>query len=433
LDKKFDKQNLYANTIIDNLKSKYTDSKTHRDDYYKFIENFIETIQTTIGDTIKFGNSIIHLRENYYIINHTHLGHPLEPHLIIPENSKMISFKKDNQFFKTNVISYITSGTTKIEVFYDMYTHILLGYKEFNKDYVKNTKSQHKIIVEESLLNKIKYLGNSNTNVKIGENDINDLVENICRERIENVRNIIYKFIVYINTIKNILPKHSNQMEDSNINLIDIDNYHKKLSGLITKTPEHKVFKQWNLIIQNIHYKRVSTKKVNLYNKSNYINLDDVYEFDYSGNLLLFYFINEMSKLIDINKNKFVRQNLIQFITEFIDMSYNYYSNSRYEYNNELQRFECMLNSSDYYRELEEKGFGMDEFTTGIYGEYTDPDTVKSKEELKEEEELKAELDSIDIDNDIDAEDNYDNAYTDRMIMRNPPLKWDWNSRNKSI
>jgi hypothetical protein len=306
-----------------------------------------------------------------------------------------------------------------------MYTRIYLGYKEFNKDYVKNTKSQHKIIVEESLLNKIKYLGNSNTNVKIGENDINDLVENICRERIENVRNIIYKFIVYINTIKNILPKHSNQMEDSNINLIDIDNYHKKLSGLINKTPEHKVFKQWNLIIQNIHYKRVSTKKVNLYNKSNYINLDDVYEFDYSGNLLLFYFINEMSKLIDINKNKFVRQNLIQFITEFIDMSYNYYSNSRYEYNNELQRFECMLNSSDYYRELEEKGFGMDEFTTGIYGEYTDPDTVKSKEELKEEEELKAELDSIDIDNDIDAEDNYDNAYTDRMIMRNPPLKWD--------
>ena len=146
--------------------------------------------------------------------------------------------------------------------------------------------------------------------------------------------------------------------------------------------------------------------------------------------LLLFYFVSELNKLIDINKNKFIRQNLIQFIVEFIDTSYNYYSNERYENSNELQRFKCMLNSTDYYRELEMKGFGMDEFTTGIYSEYKDPDEVKTKEERDEEEDLKAELDSIDVDNDIDDEDNYDNAYTDRMVMRNPPLRWQFKIKN---
>jgi len=48
-----------------------------------------------------------------------------------------------------------------------MHTHILIGYKEFNKDYVSNIKTENRIKIEHSLINKIKYLGNSNEYIDI--------------------------------------------------------------------------------------------------------------------------------------------------------------------------------------------------------------------------------------------------------------------------
>lgn len=42
------------------------------------------------------------------------------------------------------------------------------------------------------------------------------------------------------------------------------------------------------------------------------------HNYDYSGNLLLYYFISEITKLLNINKNKIVKQNLLQFIVRYI-------------------------------------------------------------------------------------------------------------------
>lgn len=69
-----------------------------------------------------------------------------------------------------------------------MYTHILLGYKEFNKDYVSHIKTENKIKIKYSLANKIKYLGNSNLFVPIDNKEkLNDVIKNISRERINNI------------------------------------------------------------------------------------------------------------------------------------------------------------------------------------------------------------------------------------------------------
>jgi len=206
--------------------------------------------------------------------------------------------------------------------------------------------------------------------------------------------------------------------------VFDVGKYYRKLIGLTTKSEDIKLFKLWNLIVQNIHYHGNSGKKIVSEINKNMITLDDVYNHDYSGNLILYYFISELSKLLEMNKNKYVKQNLTQFIIEFINVMFTEYNKDHLEYINEIQRFVCMINSSDYFRELEEKGFGMDEFTTGIYGEYKDPDEVKSKEDIEAEEDAKEEAEAMDVDGDIDAEDAYDNAYSYKEISHYTMSKW---------
>lgn len=442
MDAKREKYEFFVGKVISSIKGQYVESKTHRDDYYKFIERFVDSLQGIIGDTIKIDDKTVHLKEDTYIIDHNHLGYPIEPQIVITEHSDSISFKKNNTFFKKDVIIYSTKGVAKIEVFYDMHTHILIGYKEFNKDYVSNIKTENRIKIEHSLVNKIKYLGNSNEYIDITKfgnaNDpeiINKVISTISRERIGNIGNIIYKFLVYVNMIKNKLKTNiskdarsaaqtSESSDEEDFIVFDVEKYYRKLIGLTTKTEDIKLFKLWNLIVQNIHYHGNTSKKMVSEINKNMITLDDVYNHDYSGNLILYYFISELSKLLEMNKNKYVRQNLTQFIIEFIDVMFTEYNKDHLEYINEIQRFICMINSSDYFRELEEKGFGMDEFTSGIYGEYKDPDEVKSKEDIEAEEEAKEEAESIDVDGDIDAEDAYDASYSYRETSHYTMSKW---------
>jgi len=419
--KKYDE---FIKNIIGKLKEKYVESKTHRDDYYKFIENFISLLQNIVGDSIKIDDKTIKLKEDTYIIDHNHLGYPVEPPMTVNEHSKNISFKKNHSFFKKDVISYYAGSTAKIEVFYDMYSHILLGYKEFNKDFIVSKKTENQIRIEYSLENQIKYLGNSNIFIDVSTNkNILEVIGNSSRERIENIGNIIYKFLVYLNMIKNNKKQEkSTEPEEENNYLFEVEKYNRKLMGVITKLEDFKIFKRWQLIIKHIHYQE-KIKQINIDTKNNLLSLDDVHDSDYSGNLILYYFISNLTKLIEMNKNKFIKENLTLFIIEFINIMFKTYNDDYYKSNKEIQRFKSILESSEYFREIE--GFGMDEYTVGLYGEYQDPDDVKSKEEQEADEEAKAENEGYDMDGHVDMEDYYDETHVDRDLSRIQPSKWE--------
>jgi hypothetical protein len=444
-DEQRDKYETFVNKILTNIKSKYTDSKSHRDDYYKFIETFVNLLQSIVGDTIRLNDKTIYLKENTYIIDHNHLGYPIEPPIIISEHDNNISFKKNNLFFKTDVIVYNTRGNAKIEIYYDMNKYTLLGYKEFNKDYVVNAKTENKIKLEYSIMNKLKYLGSLyvhipidkylsdniyNDTVKpmsnIHEDQMQNIVGNIIRERIVNLGNIIYKFLVYINLI---ITRYNQRVKDTHTPkpfqnkdvteephiLLDISKYYNKLSGMVTSLDDTKMFKLWYMVVQNIHYKDWKLKRQQPNITNNIMLLDDVHNVDYSGNLLLYYFVSEMTNLCEINKNKYVKQNLAQFITEYINVMFNEYNMEYIETENEVRRFISIINSSEYYNELENMRLNSNEYTTGIYGEYRDPDDVKTKEEIAEDEDDKEAAESVDVDpEDIDDEDDYDRTYSDR-------------------
>lgn len=415
----------YVQSIINILKSEYANSKESRSDYYKFISNFVSFIQSNIGDIIRIDNNTYYLKENVYIINHNHLGFPIEPPLTVKESEKIISFKGNHNFFKCDVLIYAADKSPKVEIFYDAHTYILLGYKEYNKEFVKIDNSRNRLKIEYSIENKIKYFGSKLVNIPIDNKNIVDLISEISRDRIENISTAIYKLIVYVNVIKNKLKPVISTEDEERTTLFDLDKYFKKLSGLITneQSSKTKFYKRWDLIVKNIHYNEPN--KINekvLSQKSGYISLDEIYDYDYSGNLILYYFISEITKLINWNKNKYVRQNLIQFIVEFINGMFKEFNVESWAYNSEIQIFKHVLSSSEYFKEIENI---VDEYTSGIYGEYKDPDEEKPKEQLEEEEDAREEAESIDVDGDIDAEDEYDNAYNEREIGRVLPLKWE--------
>lgn len=433
---KQEKHDKFVSSIINSIKSNYSESKTHRDDYYKFIDKFVDKLQNLVGDTIKIDNNTIHLRNNMYIINHNHLGYPIEPPIYVDEHDNSLAFKKSHPFFKVDTISYTFGGASKIEVFYNAVTRVLLGYKEYNKDIIANKKISNKIMIEKSISDKIKHIGNKSEYIDVSligdikdKNILLDVVASTSRDRIDNVKTIIYKLLVIINMIKYKKQlKHDEVKMDDNDTpepLVNIEKYYRKLMGLITQNGDTKIFELWDLIIQNIHYQKVPIKKVDININDNNVHIDDIYNYDYSGNLILYYFIGELSKLLDINTNKIIKQTLVQFILEFIDASFNEFDVDHLINDNEIQRFICIIHSSEYFRELEGTNIGVNEYVKEILGDYTDPDHIKTKEEIEADADAKEESESMDVDGDIDAEDAYDSTFTDRLTASYIPIKWE--------
>lgn len=421
------KHSAIASIISQKIHSGYT-----KDICEKSITQLVNLIQTTIGDIINIDGVSYQLSKDTFSLDHNHLGYPIEPPISFTDSDELIELKKNNPFFKRDVFVYSTKSPQKMKIIYDAMTHILLGYREHNKDYVKNTKTDNRLMMTKSIKNKLMRFGYV-SDIPQQTNNTSTLVTNVM-EHIKNIKNAIYKFSVYINAIKNNFTyKHAiddtqnEQLEqmapqkkysssysdmeylDTVQPIIDLKKYYSKLRGVLTRSDTFKLFEEYETVIDELF---------DLSNDNTQQNMED------SENKVMYYFIDQLVKFLEINKNKYVKQNLCQFIVEFVDKLYDNYNRDQLLFNNALQRFQCMLDSSEYFRELEGKGLGMDEYTTGIYGEYKDPNDVKTKEEIEEEEDAIEAEESMDIDNDVDAEDNYDNSSGELDIMRDPALKW---------
>lgn len=137
----------------------------------------------------------------------------------------------------------------------------------------------------------------------------------------------------------------------------------------------------------------------------------------YNKNHFVF-LISELVKLINDNPN--IKTNIIFFIIESINYIFNVLSNTAINTNLELKRFEYILNASP---NVTESGYHpQEEQTTGIYGEYVDPDDTISPEEeekiIDETEEQDALGISLTVDSDlIDAES--ENDMTEKIEFEN--------------
>ena len=103
------------------------------------------------------------LYDDIYIIDHDYLGASLEKPITLTSKDNKVNYKDNHPTFKCNVIYYTTTKTSKIEVYYDAQTHVLLGYKEENKQVVENKINKRKIKIQYSVFNKLKLMGMRNT------------------------------------------------------------------------------------------------------------------------------------------------------------------------------------------------------------------------------------------------------------------------------
>lgn len=393
---------------------------------YEYIETFVKDIKNTIGSP---GDNIS-LIDNVYIIDHDYDGSRLKKNIVISEKDNKIIYRPNHPFFKTDVYYFKNVDT---EIYYDAISKIHLGYKESSKNYVK-VRGDNKLIINYSILNKLKLLGYESKYININnlenfeqldkdekEFAINDIISNIIRDRIKNLKKIIYEAQRFIYRIKykyitEQKKKRSVEFEEGEIKeeLYDLDGidatinkYIKKINEINVKKNNQEIFSNWNQMIENIFLAKNLEINFSLEsNENKIIDTEDISKIDSRSNLLLYYIIKEFNQLLDINENKFIKTQIVALILEFIEIFFNMFNIETRESNLEYKRFIYRLESIISAIESENIVSGVNETdeVTGEVKEEQTPDETNIKEEEKEEE------DALDLD--IEAEDVEEISYT---------------------
>lgn len=402
----------YLIKLKEKITTEYKNNIT-TDNKYKYIDNLIDIFEENISEEIIKKN--ISLKYNTYVFDHDYLGNKLDKKIYISDKENKIQFKSMHTFFNKDVIYYTTYKVGKIEVFYDTITKNLLGYKEENKNYVLNTRQNKKLYILYSIKNKLMLLGhkyqyynlididndNDNNKEKNNKNKIVDIIRNrhdILNNTIYRYQRLIYRLVNNYQLKNNINEKtFINEEENYFTNKYDnlIEKYNKKIKeiNLTSQTGNHLILKHWKNLINSLIIEVDNNIEIN----SNTINYDKINKIDYNGNLILFYFINEIIKMYKYNDNKILKINLTLLIIDYININFEMFNEEKIQNDKDYKRFWYVINSQTYINEIKDK---VGE-TEGIYEEAIDMD----KKELTQEE-----IDSIDDaneeDNALDVENN---------------------------
>jgi hypothetical protein len=417
----------YEDKVISNVNKSLESiaNKSNGVNSYNFINILLDEIQGVIGNETSHGSNT-YLRENAYIINHDHLGYPLDKPVIISDNDNKIFSKQNHPVFKTDVIYYSSYKGGKIETYYDATTYILLGYKEENKNVVINKKPDKRIIVNFSIFNKLKVFGYSQKHIDVSDkyddifvgredimpSDLNmatiKIVNDLLDERVRNLKKTIYEIHRLLSRLINSgnnnasAPPVNEHNESSHfadkLNKL-IEKYKKKLVTLklTDESGNHQIFKHWKGIVRGICSTLIVKNDLTIdFSKYKIVEAELLNTIDTSGRLVLFYITSEMTKLLKYNTQKSTKTELSYFMIDFINTMYDMF-NKEYVYNNiDIKRFMYVLKSASYINEVgEHSGIDMVE---GFYGEYIDPDEQPTEEDVSEQDDLVEEADALDID-----------------------------------
>ena len=109
-----------------------------------------------------------------------------------------------------------------------------------------------------------------------------------------------------------------------------------------------------------------------------------------------------MMKLIEVNKDKFIKTTLCYLLIDIVMRIYSEYDTEKDMSNGQIKRFLHILQVKDY-SEINETEVEVE----GLYGEAKDPDTLPDEEALEEKEDAKEEEDALDIEDELDYEVDY--------------------------
>ncbi|CAH6421755.1 Hypothetical protein KVN_LOCUS441 [uncultured virus] len=419
------------NLVIKEIKNEYAKTKTHKEDYFNHIDILINNIDSIIGKNVNINNENLYSKWDVYIIDHDHNGYLLPNPIILSEQDGKIQFKKNHPFFNKDVLFY-TNNKLQIDVFYDAITLLLLGFKERNKDFEVSKRNNIYLKINYSIFNKLKFFGYSTRfmdtkklideitltyNLTEPQDIIHEIVSNVSRNRIQNLKKIITYIQRYLYRIKyNYEQPERIIIDEDEVENPDkfLDKYKGKLKNLTVRKDKEKVFKNWKIVNHNIFFQNLEDKVINLDIESNYIFATDIGLYDYHGNIILFYIVNELNKLLEFNTEKYLKINLTYLIIDIINKIHDLFNQEKEYTNYEIKRFNYILNSQQYIYDFEEAGHGVSGEVENFYQEAKDTDEPVDEAAQAQREEDLEERDALDTEIPL-GNDDYETDYMDRI------------------
>lgn len=407
---------------IKDIKSQYGESKDFKQDYFKFVKEFTDELYRLVGKDKNLLAQNIFIHQNSYIIDHNFEGHKLKEPMVITDQDNKIKFKEKHPFFKTDVLYYTDQTAGKIDVFYDATTHILLGYKESHKNFVNRKRSSAILKINLSIENKIKQLGFSSQYLPLrekvkelrkyygkdqSEEMIREIISNYGRQRVDRLKEFMANIQRALYQIKNNYkptPLKMEDVEEEDEEKEDfLDKYRKRINKMQLRDPngQNRFFKYWKDLRNGLFFNDISKRTLNINYKAKFVAINDIAGYDYHGNLLLFYIIDQIHNLIKYNDNKFTKANLANLMIELINIEFNKHDTDSKFNNLDIKRFKYILKSSmevSVIRETDDR----DRIETDEYGEYRDVDAEESEEYVENNYDAMQEREAIDVEGAIE-------------------------------
>lgn len=335
--------------FLSNVKNQFSQQKNN------YIENFISQIESIIGKDVNIDNRNIYLRYNSYIIDHDQNGYSLDKPIYIKNNGTIIHFKKNHPFFNTDVI-YYTNNKLGVDVFYNATSKLLLGFKEKNKDFKYARKNNIYLKEIPSIYNQVKKLGYQYSNIPI-KNDFDNLMKiysdsqivlkillaDIGRYRISSLKKFITdtQKIIY-NLVYNYSQKFTFEDQEP-MDYSFLNKYKNKLGNIVLSNNKYSFFKNWKTIKNFLFFENLSERTINLDANVNNLLTEEISPYDYNGNCILFYVINEFEKLLENNNDKFTKTTLTYLLIDIIIFEYNLFNQDINLTDTEIKRFKYTL------------------------------------------------------------------------------------------
>jgi len=394
--------------ILNDFTTKYNNETNNNLESY--IEKFMNRLIKILGPKIKSQNKTIYIKDTVYIVDHDYFGNIIkEPFYILSSDDKIILINKHPSFNKD--VLYYKDKSNKVYVYYDPITYQYLGYSEDNKN-IKKIRNNVSLKIELSIKDNIMYLGYENkyyniyhinkeyqTNLpkKLGT-DSKDVILNILRDRINNLKQIIFISQSMIYNVKNnnqIISEYN--IEEKNI----ISEFTKKITKFETSNEsENNIFKDSNKLIHNLHINYNIPENLNVELNNNYLDINNINSLSNSDFKLIFYLIFNFNELLDYNKQSIIQSELAHLIIKIIKYSFNLYYIPYSNYN--IRKFDYLLiNESAYIDEtIKVVGHYQELLNQNEINDQNNQDDIYSAQEA---------FDSLDID---DYEKNDDIDYS---------------------
>ncbi len=245
---------------------------------------------------------------------------------------------------------------------------------------------------------------------KSSQEIIRDIVARVGRDRIQNLKKSITDIQRFLYKIKySFDPTKDIETEEKNAEKDFLDIYIKKLEKLNLKDKDgkNKVFKEWKIPYYNLFFQSLENKTINLNTDTKYLSIEDFSLYDYHGNIIIYYIIRELTKLLNYNTDKYTKVSTAYFSINAINYLFGLFNEEDRLTNYEIQRFNYILTSYTYIHDVEESGHGLGGKTEGFYGEYAEDGDAEDDETIQQSESDIEESQALDIDGDLDYEIDY--------------------------